>query len=111
MKATRGEETARRPARPAVVAFLVLWLILWTTCFLAVAWALTSGAAATGRTPLAVWLVICAGGWLVGVVLLRRALRGRPPRRVSGNRRLPRDIGKEGPGGDSQGGPGDGDGD
>lgn len=107
-----GAAGARGPVRPAIIVFLVGWLVLWTASILLVAHALLSGAnAAAGQTPLTVWLVISAGGWLVGAFLLRRALRGGPARRASGGRKLPPDIGKEGPGGDGRGGPGDGDGD
>lgn len=82
----------RRRSRAAVV-FLLVWLALLTgmAALVVTGWA---SAAPEGEAPPLVWLAIAGGGWVFGLILLRRALRGEPER--GGLRQPPRPEG--GPG-------------
>ncbi|MFN3262472.1 MAG: hypothetical protein ACE37J_18145 [Pikeienuella sp.] len=67
----------RRRRSRAAVAFLLVWLALLTgmAALVVRGWA---SAAPEGESPPYVWLAIAAGGWVFGLLLLRRALRGEP---------------------------------
>ena len=64
----------RRRSRGAII-FLLVWLALLTG-MMALVVAGWSGAAPAEEAPPMVWLLIGLGGWIVGALLLRRALRG-----------------------------------
>ncbi len=57
--------------------FLLVWLALLTGMAALVVHGWATGAP-EGEAPPLVWLAIAAGGWVIGVFLLRRSVRARP---------------------------------
>lgn len=108
----QGDRTELRRSPFPVRVFFVVWLLLWTCSILWVLSALLSGGtAAEGQPPLITWLVISAGGWLLGAWLLIRALSLRPRPKRSNSRddepvRMDPNTGRDG---DNDGGGSDGD--
>lgn len=77
--ARRARLGAEAPAKRSGLAAALLfgWLVLWSFGIAIVARALLAEPE-EGATPMAIWLVVAAIGWLLGARLLARALRGQP---------------------------------